>query len=832
MRVREIIADTEWHPSKDYGSAKPLVSVLLPTFRRGESGLFLKAVRSVLSQSLVDLELIIVDDGSTDGTAGQISQMMAEDERVSCLRHPRNVGLPAISEYEAFLKARAQYLAFAFDDDEFYPNAIQGLFNYAQKNDSPIIHGYVDMYVYDGATQERGKISEFGRGSTPQILLASTNYISNNSVLLHRRLVEKVGLYDPHVAISRLCDWDLWRRIAAYFDIVAVDVPVGQVHGPSTADSLGHTYTMDLWQAFEWMNVPRNEQLLPEKFEDYDIFSIPESLSGETKLAIQEIRENFKSKFWYPKTLPKLRRVGSEGAVRGSKEDGHILVVTGIHDACTSLYFDHLPLFYHQRVRIVMPGYWLPEEMIGATCVIFVRNLPDFAEWIEYARKLQIPHYYFLDDNLMLLGKETRYQSTFGSFTEEWVREMLQSFSGVLLSTGALTDYFRENKIHGHLFYYPPIAKRVGMGEKVKCGPSDEGSLRIAFFGGSHRNEPFKEVVFPAIRQFAQHHRVELFVGGLKENSLQATDRLRITYFSFDISYDRALERFAVCGIDVLVHPNSQTSNNTYKSLNVLINAMTMDAVPILSNEAPYDRLSGENVALLCSQDEKSWVEAIELVYHEPETAKAIRRNVEKFCEKEYDGAANVEVLSRILLEKASPGLVLRDMRFRTLIRMLRHHASRQDHPSAVENSLGSSLVVPFGPPGSCLHLVDKIKYVLIPSRHHWTGLDVLVGTHQRVADGVLRMRILSSTGHLLREVAVDLVHARDNDWLSFRFPPIANSSSMTFVIEFALKNARPQTALSLYEKNSREGTARRLARRAGIRLPGNELFCRFWHDT
>ena len=108
MKVKHLIAQTIWLPGALYGADKPVVSVLLPTFRRAKSGLFLKAVNSVLNQTLMALELIIIDDASTDGTAAIIAEIMAKDGRVSCLKHPVNIGLPAVSEFEGFQKARGQ----------------------------------------------------------------------------------------------------------------------------------------------------------------------------------------------------------------------------------------------------------------------------------------------------------------------------------------------------------------------------------------------------------------------------------------------------------------------------------------------------------------------------------------------------------------------------------------------------------------------------------------------------------------------------------------------------------------------------------------------------
>jgi hypothetical protein len=67
---------------------------------------------------------------------------MTEDDRVSYLRHPHGVGLPAISEYGPDEGARRLY--HGFDDDEFYPDALR-LLNYAVKNRSLVGYRYARL---------------------------------------------------------------------------------------------------------------------------------------------------------------------------------------------------------------------------------------------------------------------------------------------------------------------------------------------------------------------------------------------------------------------------------------------------------------------------------------------------------------------------------------------------------------------------------------------------------------------------------------------------------------------------------------------------------------
>jgi hypothetical protein len=686
MKVKDISAATEWQPSRRYGLDRPRVSVLLPTCCRGQSGLFLRAARSVLGQSLAELELLIVDDASTDGTAQQIAELMAQDDRVSLLRHPRHVGLPALSEYEAFLKARAEYLAFAFDDDEFSRHALAELLAAIEAHDHSIVHGIVHMLSEDVVTRQRTKVC-LGRPSYGQATLRGTNYIPNTAVMLHRRVLQTVGFYDPHVAMSRAWNWDLWRRVAECFPIAVVPVVVGWVQGPPTAESRDPGRLGEPWQSMEWAELPRNAQLKPGAIEEYDVLALPGGLSREAVCAVREIGETFRDKFWFPQRPP---RPGGHAphaargrlADGGSLRNGHLLVVSPAQDASAALYFDHLPAPLRRRVRVVYPATHKPEEMIGASAVVFLRHLLEIPAWIDYAQCLSIPCYYFLDDNFTLLGSEGGQYSYLRGYTDDALRERLQGFAGVLLSSRRLIDYFREKDLHANLLHYPPIAKKPAWAEAPPAPPKRAGTTRIAFFGGSHRLPAFEEEVFPAITRLAEERPLELFAAGMPEGSLAAAAGLKTTYFPFEPSYDIALARLAACEIDLLVHPNSETGNNQYKTCNVLISAWAAGAVPVLSDAPPYDALAGRHVAILCGQGPAAWHEALRSGIENPQSCESLRRNLEAYCLRHYSGEANVAVIETLLDLHPAAGLALRDQRWRRAIELVRPRAPVAKPPS------------------------------------------------------------------------------------------------------------------------------------------------------
>ena len=312
MLVSELIENTEWHPPRGK-SARPTVTVILPTFRRGQSGLFKKAVLSVLNQQDCSLELLIVDDCSTDGTIEQIRNFYTADPRVGYLRHPCNIGLPAISEYEAYRRARGEYISFAFDDTSFRLKGLHGLLSFIQSQGVLCCYGEVKTFFPRGPNDalQSQVLGVFSKKNN----LLSTNCIANNGVLVHRKVLEDIGLYDPSPVIARLCDWDLWCRVRACYEMGTISSVVGEEHGPARSDSLGRSYSMEEWAIAEWMTLNRNEALKPKTFEELDVLDIPARLSREVASMLTTLNENYLSK-WTTSGLIKNPKTSEKSVIK------------------------------------------------------------------------------------------------------------------------------------------------------------------------------------------------------------------------------------------------------------------------------------------------------------------------------------------------------------------------------------------------------------------------------------------------------------------------------------------------------------------------------------
>lgn len=123
------------------------VSVIMPVYNSGE---YLKtAVESILNQSLREIELILVDDGSTDGSSERCDEYAAKDSRVVVI-HQKNGGI--CNARNAALKiARGEYIGFSDHDDEYLPGYIETAYSKAHNNAADIVKvGKKELIFQDG----------------------------------------------------------------------------------------------------------------------------------------------------------------------------------------------------------------------------------------------------------------------------------------------------------------------------------------------------------------------------------------------------------------------------------------------------------------------------------------------------------------------------------------------------------------------------------------------------------------------------------------------------------------------------------------------------------
>jgi glycosyltransferase involved in cell wall biosynthesis len=186
---------------------QPAVSVVVPTHDR--CWLLLQTLRSILRQQEVDLEVIVVDDGSSDGTAEVVAGL--GDARVRLLRHDTAQGVAA-ARNRGIAEAAGAWLAFCDDDDLWAPDKLARQLQAA--------HQTGRSWVYTG--EVRIDLRQRIIGGThpppppPRVVarLPHHNLVpgGTSGVIVSRAALDVAGWFD--VRLRSLNDWDLWIRLA------------------------------------------------------------------------------------------------------------------------------------------------------------------------------------------------------------------------------------------------------------------------------------------------------------------------------------------------------------------------------------------------------------------------------------------------------------------------------------------------------------------------------------------------------------------------------------------------------------------------------------------
>lgn len=277
MRYADLLGSRSIFSTRPPDAPPPLVTVVMPTFRRHSEGMLVRCIDSVLRQSLPDFEFIVMDDGSTDGTAGVLHEAALRDPRLVHVRLERNSGLPGVLINEAVRMGRGQFIAYMFDDNEWFPQALEYMINTARTSEADLVHGKAYVVQADGRRVEYGKVP------TGYESLGCFNTIPNGAVLTTRAFVDTYGLYDPHYVIGRLYDWELWLRawnMGARFTFV--DEFITTEYGPTSSTSLGNAVRLNYpisaaYLQDEFRRVANAARLTPETIDDYDILD-PEAV--------------------------------------------------------------------------------------------------------------------------------------------------------------------------------------------------------------------------------------------------------------------------------------------------------------------------------------------------------------------------------------------------------------------------------------------------------------------------------------------------------------------------------------------------------------------------
>jgi glycosyltransferase involved in cell wall biosynthesis len=204
----------------DDALSRPLVSVVLPVYNR--AGWVARAIDSVLAQTYRRLELLVIDDGSTDGT---LQVLESYGSRITVLRQShagaetaRNLGLE---------HARGEFIAFIDSDDVWYAERLSSQLPLFDRAEVGLVFGNAALVDYrqkpprhlkrtffDGVRPSRGRVTaDFARGC----------FVPCSSVLARRRCFAETGRFTVE---HRAADYLKWLEISAVYELDYVPEPI------------------------------------------------------------------------------------------------------------------------------------------------------------------------------------------------------------------------------------------------------------------------------------------------------------------------------------------------------------------------------------------------------------------------------------------------------------------------------------------------------------------------------------------------------------------------------------------------------------------------------
>jgi glycosyltransferase involved in cell wall biosynthesis len=215
------------------GHIMACVSVITPTFNRAH--LIGETMRSILAQTFDDLEILVIDDGSTDNTSEVIVSL--GDPRIRFIPLPHSGSISSVRN-RGIREAGGQYITFLDSDDLWSPQAVMTL--------KGVLDGNPALGLSYGRVERRGpcpdrridrhlaRIRMRSGNVFPPLLLE--NFILTQAVMVRKEAFSKAGIFDEELNISIGEDWEFFLRLAWHYPVGAADETLGYyvTHGANT----------------------------------------------------------------------------------------------------------------------------------------------------------------------------------------------------------------------------------------------------------------------------------------------------------------------------------------------------------------------------------------------------------------------------------------------------------------------------------------------------------------------------------------------------------------------------------------------------------------------
>ena len=197
------------------------ISVIIPTYNRKKT--LARAIQSVINQSLSPFEILIIDDGSNDGTEEWVKDNFQNIKYIYQNNHgvssARNIGIE---------NAYGDWVAFLDSDDEWLPNKLYEQVKAIDSNPEIKFFHTNEIWIRNGIrVNQMKKHKKYGGYIFEKCL--DICRISPSSALIQKKVFDNIGIFDESLRVCE--DYDLWLRITSKYPVVFLDVPLIYKYG-------------------------------------------------------------------------------------------------------------------------------------------------------------------------------------------------------------------------------------------------------------------------------------------------------------------------------------------------------------------------------------------------------------------------------------------------------------------------------------------------------------------------------------------------------------------------------------------------------------------------
>jgi len=198
-----------------------LVSVIIPAYNAQQ--FIAEALDSVFSQTYKNFEVIVINDGSTDGTQKLLERYKNKFGEQLIIINQSNQG-QVIAKNNGLKVAKGEFIAFLDSDDKWAPEKLQLQLDLMSKS-SNIGLCYTEAILINekGAKIGYRQVNDLYKGKCFERLIMRNN-ITASSVMIRKECIDKVGFYDEKL---KTCEnWDLWLRISRFYELSFIKKPL------------------------------------------------------------------------------------------------------------------------------------------------------------------------------------------------------------------------------------------------------------------------------------------------------------------------------------------------------------------------------------------------------------------------------------------------------------------------------------------------------------------------------------------------------------------------------------------------------------------------------